>query len=168
MHKGPATDKAWARPRVRAELLAAQNTLDDVELPRRITRDPDTVGRLHVLGKGRKERWIPLNYKACRVLRTWLNARPDVEHNGLFVSKFDEPMGARSIQHVVKKHLTEAGIKGASVHTLRHTFATGHVAQGTSLRTVQEILGHADLKTTSIYVQLAQDTVRKELQEHAL
>ena len=61
-----------------------------------------------------------------------------------------------------------AGIKGASVHTLRHTFASHHVAQGTSLRTVQEMLGHADLKTTSIYVQLAQEVVRKEVQEHAL
>jgi integrase/recombinase XerD len=146
----------------------ARLTLDDVELPGRISRDPDTVGRLHVIGKGRKERWIPLNYKACRVLRTWLKVRPDVAHDALFVSKFEQPMGARSIQYVVKKYLTEAGIKGASVHTLRHTFATHHVAQGTSLRTVQEVLGHADLKTTSIYVQLAQEVVRKELQEHAL
>lgn len=54
------------------------------------------------------------------------------------------------------------------MHTLRHTFATHHVAQGTSLRTVQEVLGHADLKTTSIYVQLAQETVKRDLQEHAL
>ena len=77
-------------------------------------------------------------------------------------------MGIRSIQHVVNKYLAEEGIKGASVHTLRHTFATQHIAQGPSLRTVQEVLGHADLKTTSIYVQLAQETVRKELQEHAL
>jgi integrase/recombinase XerC len=146
----------------------ARLTLDDVELPKRISRSPDTLGRLHVIGKGRKDRWIPLNYKACRALRTWLNVRPEVEHDALFVSKFKEPLGARSIQHVVKKHLHEAGIKGASVHTLRHTFATHHVAQGTSLRTVQEILGHADLKTTSIYVQLAQEVVRKELQEHAL
>jgi integrase/recombinase XerD len=57
---------------------------------------------------------------------------------------------------------------GATVHTLRHTFATHHVAQGTSLRTVQEVLGHASLKTTSIYVQLAQEAVKRELQEHAL
>ena len=53
-----------------------------------------------------------------------------------------------------------------SAHRLR--YATHHVAQGTSLRTVQEVLGHASLKTTSIYVQLAQEAVRKGLQEHAL
>ncbi len=146
----------------------ARLTLDDIELPARISQDPATVGRLHVVGKGRKDRWIPLNYKACRALKTWLKVRPEAPHNALFATKFQAPMGARAFQWVVKKHLTEGGIKGASVHTLRHTFATHHVAQGTSLRTVQEMLGHADLKTTSIYVQLSQEVVRKELQEHAL
>jgi len=146
----------------------AHLTLEDVELPGRIGRDTETVGRVHVLGKGRKDRWLPLNYKACRALKTWLQVRPDVESGALFVTKFGAGMGARAIQHAVRRHLEEAGIKGASVHTLRHTFATHHVAKGTSLRTVQEVLGHADLKTTSIYVQLAQEAVKKELQEHAL
>lgn len=146
----------------------AKLRLDDVDLPGRIGRDPEAMGRLHILGKGRKDRWIPLNYKACQAIRSWLNARPQVEHDALFVSKFRTAMGARSIQHVIEKYVREAGIKDASVHTLRHTFATHHVAMGTSLRTVQEVLGHADLKTTSIYVQLAQEAVKKELQEHAL
>jgi len=74
----------------------------------------------------------------------------------------------RAVQHLVAKYLAEANITRASVHTLRHTFATHHVALGTSLRTVQEVLGHASLKTTSIYVQLAQEAVKRELQEHAL
>ena len=147
---------------------AARLTQDDVELPAKIGRDPEATGRVHVVGKGRKERWIPLNYKACRALQTWLCVRPSAPIEALFVTKFRQPMGVRAIQHVVEKYLGEAGIRGASVHTLRHTFATHHVAQGTSLRSVQEILGHADLKTTSIYVQLAQDTLRRELQDHAL
>jgi len=146
----------------------AHLTVDDVELPGRIGRDPEAVGRLHIVGKGRKDRYIPLNYKACHALKTWLDVRPEAPTHALFVSKFGEALGPRAIQHLVGKYLTEAGIRGASVHTLRHTFATHHVAQGTSLRTVQEVLGHADLKTTSIYVQLAQEVVRKELQEHAL
>jgi integrase/recombinase XerD len=66
------------------------------------------------------------------------------------------------------KYVTEASITGASVHTLRHTMATHHVARGTDLKTVQEMLGHADLKTTSIYVSLAKTAQRKALQEHAL
>ena len=142
--------------------------VDDVELPGRIGRDPDTVGRLHILSKGRKDRWVPLNYKVCRALKTWLETRPGVGSGALFITKFGEAIGPRAIQHLVGKYLAEASIRGASVHTLRHTFATHHVAQGTSLRTVQEVLGHADLKTTSIYVQLAQEVMKKELQEHAL
>ena len=140
----------------------------DVELPARIGRDAEALGRLHILGKGRKERWIPLNYKVCRALRTWLEMRPQGANAALFISKFRQGLGPRAIQHLVGKYLQEAGIRGASVHTLRHTFATHHVAQGTSLRTVQEVLGHADLKTTSIYVQLAQEAVKRELQQHAL
>lgn len=77
-------------------------------------------------------------------------------------------MGPRAIQRVVAKYLNEAGIKNASVHTLRHSFATHHVAQGTSLRTIQEALGHSDLKTTSIYVSTAKPAMKRDLQEHAL
>ena len=141
--------------------------LCDVELPGRITRDADTVGRLHILGKGRKDRWLPLNHKVCRALKTWLEVRPTATA-ALFVTKFGQPIGPRAVQQLVRRYLTEVGITGASVHTLRHTFATHHVAQGTSLRTVQDVLGHASLKTTSIYVQLAQEAVKRELQQHAL
>jgi site-specific recombinase XerD len=141
--------------------------LGDVELPGRITKDAETVGRLHILGKGRKTRWIPLNHKACRALKTWLDTRAD-KTGALFATKFGQPIGPRGLQRLVRKYMREADITLASVHTLRHTFATHHVAQGTSLRTVQEVLGHASLKTTSIYVQLAQEAVKRELQEHAL
>ena len=146
----------------------AHLTLSDVELPGRIGRDADTMGRIHILGKGRKDRWLPLNFKACRALKTWIRSRPNVDIGALFVTKFGTALQPRAIQHAVKKYMREAGIKNASVHTLRHTFATHHVAQGTSLRTVQEVLGHADLKTTSIYIQLAQEAVKRDLQEHAL
>jgi len=146
----------------------ARLTLDDIDLPKRVSRDPTNTGTLFVYGKGRKERTITLNYKACKALKAWLKIRPNVDSNSLFVSKFLEPMSPRAYEYIVKKYLQEAGIKGASVHTLRHTFATHHVAKGTSLRTVQEALGHADLKTTSIYVQLAREAMNKELQEHAL
>lgn len=143
-------------------------TVADVNLPRRISRNPADTGSLHVKGMGRKERTIPLNYKACKVLEAWLTIRPEVDHDSLFVSKFRKPMSPRAFQCVVKKHLREAGIRGASVHTLRHTFATHHVARGTSLRSVQEALGHESLKTTSVYVSLARKLMRKELQEYAL
>ncbi len=91
-----------------------------------------------------------------------------MDHDALFVTKFKAPMSPRAIQYRVKKYLGEAGIKGASVHTLRHTMATHHVARGTDLKTLQETLGHADLATTSIYVSLAKKAQRQALQENAL
>ena len=146
----------------------ARLTLSDVELPGRISREPANVGLLYVKGKGGKERTIPLNYKVCRAPKAWLKIRPDVDDDAVFVTKFGKPMGPRAFQYTVEKYLKEAGIKGASVHTLRHTFATHHVARGTDLKSVQEALGHADLKTTSIYVHLARAVMKRELQEHAL
>jgi site-specific recombinase XerD len=102
----------------------ARLTLDDVDLRKRVSRDPTNVGTLFVHGKGRKERTITLNYKACKALKAWLKIRPNVDSNSLFVSKFLEPMSPRAYEYIVKKYLKETGTKGACVHTLRHTFAT--------------------------------------------
>jgi site-specific recombinase XerD len=66
------------------------------------------------------------------------------------------------------KYLAQAGIKGASVHTLRHTFATHHIEMGTDLVTVQEFLGHRSLDTTKLYVGLAKKRQAQHIQEHAL
>ncbi len=146
----------------------AHLTLSDVELPKRITRDPDNMGTVRVTRKGGKRESIPLNYKACQALAAYLKHRPNVDHDGLFVTKFKTPMSARAIEYMVTKYLEEAGITNASVHTLRHTMATDHVARGTDLKTVQETLGHASLATTAIYVSLAKQAQKKALQEHAL
>ncbi len=143
-------------------------TLADVEIPKRITRSPDNTGTVRVLRKGGKTQSMPLNHKACQALAAWLTARPEVDHDALFVTKFKAPMSPRAIQYRVKKYLDEAGIKGASVHTLRHTMAIHHVARGTDLKTLQETLGHADLATTSIYASLAKKAQRQALQENAL
>jgi len=146
----------------------ARLRVDDIELPGRITQDPANTGSVLVHGKGRKQRTLPLNYKACRALKAWLAVRPQSESRALFLTKFRQPMSTRAIQRVVEKYLQEAGIANASVHTLRHSFATHHVAKGTSLKTVQEALGHADLKTTSIYVSTAKEAMKRDLQNNAL
>lgn len=142
--------------------------VSDVELPNRPSPEPDNVGFATVTRKGGKRDTIPLNHKACKALKVWISMRPSVEHDALFVSKFQKPLSLRAIQWVVTSNMAEAGIKGASTHSLRHTMATHHVARGTDLKTVQDTLGHADLKTTAGYVQLAKKAQRKALQEHAL
>ena len=126
------------------------------------------MGSVRVHRKGGKVERIPLNYKACQALAAYLKVRPKVEHNGRFVAKFKSRMTARSIEYMVSKYLTETGIPHASVHTLRHTMATHHVARGADLNTVQVTLGHASLATTSIYVSLSKRAQKKALQEHAL
>jgi len=146
----------------------ARLTLSDIELPKRITRDPDNMGSAQVRRKGGKIQMIYLNYKACQALASYLKVRPHVDHNALFVTKFRTPMSGRAIQNAVTKYLKEADIVGASVHTLRHTMATHHAAKGTDLKVLQETLGHASLSTTSLYVSLAKKAQRQALQEHAL
>ncbi|CAA9342622.1 MAG: hypothetical protein AVDCRST_MAG93-6722 [uncultured Chloroflexia bacterium] len=142
--------------------------LADVELPKRITRDIESMGMVRVQRKGGKIERIPLNYKACQALAAYLKVRPKVDHNGLFVTKFKTCMTARSIEYMVTKYLAETGIQHASVHTLRHTMATHHVAKGTDLKTLQVTLGHESLATTSIYVSLSKHSQKKALQENAL
>jgi len=146
----------------------AKLQLSDIDIPKRITADPDNTGSVRVRRKGGKTEYIPLNHKACKAIANYLQVRIDAGYPALFLNKFQQPMSTRAIQLRVEKYLKEADIEGASVHTLRHTMATHHVARGTDLKTVQETLGHKSLATTTIYVSLAKIAQRKALQEHAL
>jgi len=142
--------------------------VDDIEFPKKITKDPFNVGSIHIIGKGGKERTITLNWKACKAIKSYLKVRPKTIDKGLFITKFGKHMGPRGFQYIVKKYLKEADIKNASVHTLRHTFATHQIRKGTNIRVVQEALGHESLQTISVYISLARKLMDKELQEHAL
>ena len=141
-------------------------TVMDMDMPTRITKD--SLGTLRILGKGRKTRTVLLNHKACEALHQWLRERPKGETPALFTSTHQKPLSARQIQRIVKKYLKRANISGASTHTLRHTFGTHHIEQGTDLITVQEFLGHASLDTTKLYVGLAEKRKARHIQEHAL
>ena len=142
-------------------------TLSDLtDFPKRVTKD--SLGTLRILGKGRKSRTVLLNSRACEALVSWLQVRPDVDSEALFLSSHRRPLSARQYQYLIAKYLKAAGIKGASVHSLRHTFATHHVALGTDLVTVQEFLGHSSLDTTKLYIGLAKKRQAQHIQEHAL
>ncbi len=146
----------------------ANLTIDDIEIPKKITKDPFNVGSIQIIGKGRKERTITLNWKACKAIKAYLKVRPEVDYKELFITKFGKPIGPRGFQYIVKKYLKEADIKNASFHTLSHTFATHQIKKGTNIRVIQEALGHESLQTTSVYISLARKLMDKELQEHAL
>jgi site-specific recombinase XerD len=152
----------------------ARLTLADLELPARIVKpdpnrkEPGTWGKVTVQGKGRKQRTVTLNWKACRALKAYLAVRAPVEDDHLFLTKFGRGLGPRSIENLVAKALVEAGIAGATVHSLRHTFATHQAKRGTKLGVLRDALGHASLETTSLYVGLAREQMDQELQQHAL
>jgi site-specific recombinase XerD len=116
----------------------------------------------------RRGRTIPLNTKACEAVQSYLIHRSDAGCTQVFLNTLGKPLGNRGVEKILSGYFRQAEISGASVQTLRHTFATHHVAKGTGLKTIQEILGLADIRSTEVYQGLAQALKRKELEEHAL
>jgi integrase/recombinase XerC len=107
-----------------------------------------------VLGKGNKERIIPLGYKAQEAIRQFMEIRHELNPKGdfLFVNSRGGRLTARSVGRIVKKYSIISGIpKNVSPHVLRHTFATHLLGSGADLRAIQEMLGHSSLTTTQRY-----------------
>ena len=143
--------------------------ITDVALPARISKEPGNAGSATILGKGRRHRIVTLNWKARKAIKGYLAVRPtDTDDRHLFLMKFRLGIGPRSIERAVGKYLSEAGIHGASVRSLRHTFGVHAVRRGTKLRVVQEVLGCSSFKTTSIYVSLAREDMDRQFWENAL
>lgn len=142
--------------------------IQEIELPVE-TENNRGVGQLMVIGgNGRKDRTLPTNSKACEALRSYLNVRPDATIGNVFLNRSGKVFSGRGVEKMLYKYLAKAGIFGASVHTLRHTFATHHAAKGTSIKTIQKVMGHKDTRTTEIYFSLASQMQHREVQENAL
>lgn len=125
-------------------------TLNDIQL------DEKERGFMRILGRrGKKERMIPLNNKACVALKNYMDIRKGAESDVLFLNRFGEALGESGVQKMLRRHLKTAGIGRASIHTLRHTFGAQHIAKGTSLKTVQDVMGLKDFRSISIYADLA-------------
>jgi site-specific recombinase XerD len=138
-------------------------TLDDIEMWE------SESAFIRVQGsRGKKERVIPLNTKATTALEKYLDEKTGGENGILFVNRFGETLGERGVQKMLRKYLRVAGIGRASIHTLRHTFGAHHIAKGTDPKTVQEVMGLKDVRSTSIYQTLAKEVVSRELQENSL
>jgi len=127
-------------------------------------------GVMTVRGKGKKERMCPLGNPAIKALRRALEARdliwPTLAKTGkppaLFLNKLGGRLTPRSIERMMKKYLLEAGLNpDLSPHALRHSFATHLLDAGADLRSVQELLGHANLSTTQIYTHITVERLRE-------
>ena len=117
---------------------------------------------LIVMGKGSKERMLPLGRTALKYLERYLSVvRPQLLHNKpdsckeLFVTSWGGPLTRQRVNELLEGYAQSAGItKRVTPHMLRHSFATHLLNNGTDLRVVQELLGHADISTTQIYTHL--------------
>jgi integrase/recombinase XerD len=124
-------------------------------------------GSLRARGKGSKERIVPVGGKAATALSAYLRgARPKLVHsageNRLFVNFRGGPLTRQGLYKIVQRHARTAGLADRmSPHTLRHSFATHLLAGGCDLRSVQEMLGHADVSTTQLYTHLSSDDLKR-------
>jgi integrase/recombinase XerC len=115
------------------------------------------LGIVKVMGKGRKERIVPVGKKAMEALKTYLNDRGPVEANGpVFVNARGGRLTSRSVGRLIKKYTRHSGVfRKISPHSLRHTFATHLLDAGADIREIQEMLGHASLSTTQRYTHIS-------------
>jgi integrase/recombinase XerD len=131
--------------------------LDDVDLDEQVLR---------ARGKGSKERLVPVGRAACAALRAYLErGRPRLvgqrEVTHVFVNFRGAALTRQGLYKIVRRHALAAGLaEKMSPHTLRHTFATHLLAGGCDLRSVQEMLGHADVATTQLYTHLSSERLK--------
>ena len=125
--------------------------------------------RVRVMGKGRKERIVPVGRMAVRALRHYYEARALVmagstrgDRRAVFVGQTGKRLTVRQIQNIVGAFLKQvADDQGLSTHSLRHTFATHLLDSGADLMAVKELLGHASLSTTQIYTHTSKERLKK-------
>ncbi|MBI3726476.1 tyrosine recombinase [bacterium] len=161
----PGEGRIARRDRATLELLyatgaRASEVVSVSERDARRALEPGEAPVLKLLGKGKKERLVPLGESARASVRDYLEtARPSLDklrRPELLLARTGAPLDRRDVFRIVKRALVKAGLSrdAASPHTLRHSFATHLIARGADLRVVQELLGHARVTTTQLYTHV--------------
>lgn len=119
-------------------------------------------GVVTTTGKGSKTRKIPIGGSAIEWLRRYFSVRkPKDRVEKLFLGERGRPLDRHAIHRVIKDHAEKCGFEGVSAHTLRHSFATHLVQNDADIRSVQQMLGHADISTTQIYTHVTSKQLKK-------
>ena len=151
--------KNWGdyRDKAIAELLYSSG-LRLSELCQLDMNDLSIEGQMcRVLGKGQKEREVPIGSKAIEAIKIWLKHREERVENkerAIFINNLGKRLSQRSVQNGLKKMSSKMGLPYIHPHMLRHSFASHILESSGDLRAVQELLGHANLSTTQIYTKL--------------
>jgi len=128
-------------------------------------------GSVRCLGKGQKERIIPIHQRAAQAVKEYVReARLHLtahrqEETALFVNARGERLTRQGLWQILKEYARAAGLEGTTPHTLRHSFATHMLNGGADLRSVQELLGHANISTTQVYTHLTTEHIRRTYEE---
>jgi len=130
------------------------------------------VSLVRIIGKGNKERFVPIGKKGIKAVRDYLNdSRPYLakpwSEDIMFLNRRGKKLSRMGAWKIIKRYILLTGIKKrVTPHTIRHSFATHLLEGGADLRAVQEMLGHADISTTQIYTHIDREFIKQEHRDH--
>ena len=165
-------DPLGLRDRTMLETLYASGLRVSELVTLKVAQVSQDMGVVRIVGKGAKERLVPLGEEALNWLKRYLKeARPQILQqrtaDAMFVTGRGAAMTRQSFWHLLKRYSVQAGLhKPISPHTLRHAFATHLLNHGADLRVVQLLLGHSDISTTQIYTHVMRSRLRRTVDEH--
>lgn len=165
------TDDLGLRDRAMLETLYATGLRVSELIGLRIDDVNLKMGFVRCIGKGEKERVVPIGEIAIHLIQAYLDRARGKLTKGerseyLFLSRLGRPMSRVMFWMIVKKHALASGIrKSITPHTLRHSFATHLLERGADLRSIQEMLGHASIATTEVYTHVSRDHLREVYKE---
>ena len=169
----PRAEKALGlRDRAMLETLYASGLRVSELVALKLRQVSQDMGVVRVVGKGSKERLVPLGEEAIAWIRQYLKeARPELlggrAADDLFVTARGAAMTRQMFWHLLRRYAAQAGLKKSiSPHTLRHAFATHLLNHGADLRVVQLLLGHSDISTTQIYTHVARERLKQLHAKH--
>ncbi len=170
----PTSDNMWQRDRAILEVMYSSGVRVSELVGLNLGDYDADQGLIRVMGKGKKERFAPIGSFAANAIDIWFDARrgllaetfarfkKDGPNVPLFLNRFAGRLNVRSIGRMIEKHIAAAGLDSrTSPHTLRHSFATHLLDSGADIRSIQELLGHANIVTTQIYTHVSTAGLRE-------